>query len=92
MADPLALSVHPQMAAPKLSLSLWEMQGWGCLGPKKEVNPLWLGGWRRATAAHGSVTRRTIQLVEWTEPPLLEEAEMGTGLGSQGQMVGFGHF
>lgn len=41
---------------------------------------------------HGSVTRGTIQLVEWTEPPLMEEAGMGTGLGAQGQMVASGHF
>lgn len=92
VAYPLALGVHPQMAAPKLSLSLWEMQGWGCLGPKREVHPLWLGGGQWGMAVHGSVTRRTIQLVEWTEPPLMEKAGIGTRLGSQGQMVGFGHF
>ena len=91
-ADRLALGVHPQMAAPELNPSLWEMQGWGCLGPKRELNPLWLGGGRRAMAVHRSVTRGTIQLVEWTEPPLMEEAGMGTGLGAQGQMVGSGHF
>lgn len=60
---------------------------------QREVHPLWLGGEQWGARLCMVLSKGDYQLVEWTKaPPYGGEAGIGTGLGSQGQMVGLGIF